>query len=64
MPDKRVENLKRWMRHFQEQRDWLLSLDWADDRGGAQQTADEIAKTIALYQKLIERRQTQISGHD
>jgi len=64
MPDERVESLKRWKQHFQEQRDWLLSLDWENDWGGAQEAAEEIAKTIALYQMLIDRRQAQLSRDD
>jgi hypothetical protein len=52
---KRIEQLVKAVETEQGQRDWLLSVDWSDNGGTAQEAALHHDQVIATYLALIDR---------
>ena len=52
---KRIEQLEKAVETEQAQRDWLLSVDWSDNGGTAQEAALRHDQVIATYLALIDR---------
>jgi hypothetical protein len=53
--DQRIKRLEKAVRDEQAQRDWLLSVNWSDNGGTAQEAATHHDQVIATYLALIER---------